>query len=51
VRPYPIIPNTKRAGGGAQDVDPEFKPQYHNKKKKKNWDGFNKAVVETSKIP
>jgi hypothetical protein len=25
----------KRAGGVAQDVDSEFKPQYHKKKKKK----------------
>jgi hypothetical protein len=25
----------KRAGGVAQGVDPEFKPQYHKKKKKK----------------
>jgi hypothetical protein len=22
-------PSTKRAGGVAQDIDPEFKPQYH----------------------
>jgi hypothetical protein len=28
-------PFTKRAGGVAQDVDPEFKPQYRKKKKKK----------------
>jgi hypothetical protein len=26
------IPNTKRAGGMAQGVGPEFKPQYHKKK-------------------
>jgi hypothetical protein len=26
--------NTKRAGGVAQGVGPEFKPQYHKKKKK-----------------
>jgi hypothetical protein len=25
---------TKRTGGVVQDVDPEFKPQYHQKKKK-----------------
>jgi hypothetical protein len=25
----------KRAGGVAQDVGPEFKPQYHTNKKKK----------------
>jgi hypothetical protein len=29
------IPNTKRAGGVAPGVGPEFKPQYHKKKKKK----------------
>jgi hypothetical protein len=28
------MPNTKRAGGVAQSVGPEFKPQYHKKKKK-----------------
>jgi hypothetical protein len=27
--------NTKRAGGVAQDEGPEFKPQYHKKKKEK----------------
>jgi hypothetical protein len=27
-------PSQKRAGGVAQDVGPEFKPQYHKKKKK-----------------
>jgi hypothetical protein len=27
-------PNTKGAGGVAQGVDPEFKPQYLEKKKK-----------------
>jgi hypothetical protein len=27
-------PSQKRAGGVAQGVDPEFKPQYHRKKKK-----------------
>jgi hypothetical protein len=26
-------PSQKRAGGVAQDVGPEFKPQYHQKKK------------------
>jgi hypothetical protein len=31
------IPNIKKkAGGVAQDVSPEFKPQYCKKKKKKN---------------
>jgi hypothetical protein len=32
----PILktPNTKRAGGAAQGEGPEFKPQYHKKKKK-----------------
>jgi hypothetical protein len=29
------ISNTKRAGGKAQGEDPEFKPQYHKKKKKR----------------
>jgi hypothetical protein len=35
--PISKIPNTKRAGGVAQDVSPEFKPQYRktNKTKKK----------------
>jgi hypothetical protein len=28
-------PSQKRAGGVAQGVGPEFKPQYHKKKKKK----------------
>jgi hypothetical protein len=28
-------PSQKRAGVVAQGVDPEFKPQYHKKKKKK----------------
>jgi hypothetical protein len=28
-------PSQKRAGGGAQGVGPEFKPQYHKKKKKR----------------
>jgi hypothetical protein len=34
----PILkkPSQKRAGGVAQGVDPEFKPQHHKKKKKKN---------------
>jgi hypothetical protein len=33
--PDPIlkIPNTKRVGGVAQSEGPEFKPQYHKKKK------------------
>jgi hypothetical protein len=32
----PILkkPSQKRAGGVAQGVDPEFKPQHHKKKKK-----------------
>jgi hypothetical protein len=29
-------PSQKRAGGVAQGVGPEFKPQYQKKKKKKN---------------
>jgi hypothetical protein len=28
-------PSQKRAGGEAQDEGPKFKPQYHQKKKKK----------------
>jgi hypothetical protein len=32
--PISKIPNTKRAGGVAQGVGPEFKPWYHKKKKK-----------------
>jgi hypothetical protein len=32
--PISIKPTQKRAGGVAQGVDPEFKPQYHKKKKK-----------------
>jgi hypothetical protein len=36
-RPYLKKPFTKkRAGGVAQGEGPEFKPQYHEKKKKKN---------------
>jgi hypothetical protein len=38
------ILNTKRAGGVAQGVGPEFKPQYHHQKKKKD---FSKMVVAT----
>jgi hypothetical protein len=30
-------PLKKRAGGMAHSVGPEFKPQYHKKKKKKFW--------------
>jgi hypothetical protein len=30
-----INPSQKRAGGVAQGVGPEFKPQHHTKKKKK----------------
>jgi hypothetical protein len=29
------IPNTKRAGGAAQGVGPEFKPWYRKKKRKR----------------
>jgi hypothetical protein len=29
-------PSQKRAGGVAQGVNPEFKTQYHKKKKKKS---------------
>jgi hypothetical protein len=29
------IPSIKRAGGMVQGIGPEFKPQYHKKKKKK----------------
>jgi hypothetical protein len=29
-------PSQKRAGGMAEGVGPEFKPQYHQKKKKKS---------------
>jgi hypothetical protein len=37
VRPYPEkILHKKRAGGVVQAVGPEFKPQYHQKKKKCN---------------
>jgi hypothetical protein len=36
--PISKIPKTKKAGGMAQGVNPEFKPQYHKKKKKKNSD-------------
>jgi hypothetical protein len=31
----PKNPSQKRAGGVAQGVGPEFKPQYHKKKKRK----------------
>jgi hypothetical protein len=33
VRPYLKKPFTKRAGGVAQGIGPEFKPQYRKKKK------------------
>jgi hypothetical protein len=33
--PISIKPTQKRAGGVAQGVDPEFKPQYHKKKKER----------------
>jgi hypothetical protein len=34
MRPYlKDKPSHKRAGGVAQDIGPEFKPQYHKKKK------------------
>jgi hypothetical protein len=32
VRPYLVKPFTKRAGGVAQGVGPEFKPQYDQKR-------------------
>jgi hypothetical protein len=32
-------PPQKRADGVVQGVGPEFKPQYHKKKKKKKWYG------------
>jgi hypothetical protein len=35
MRPISKIPNTKKASGVAQGVDPEFKPQY--RKKKMDW--------------
>jgi hypothetical protein len=37
LKPDPIskMPNTKRAGGVAQGLDPEFKPQYGKKGKKR----------------
>jgi hypothetical protein len=36
MRPYlEKNPSQKRAGEVAQEVGPEFKPQYHQKKKKK----------------
>jgi hypothetical protein len=31
--PISKTPSQKRAGGGAQGVGPEFKPQYHKNKK------------------
>jgi hypothetical protein len=35
MRPYlEKTPSQKRAGGEAQGAGPEFKPQYHKKKKK-----------------
>jgi hypothetical protein len=39
--PISKIPNTKRAGGVAQDEGPEFKPK-HCKNKKKGW-GYNSS--------
>jgi hypothetical protein len=38
-RPYLKKPITKKAGGAAQGEGPEFKPQYHKKKKIKGKGG------------
>jgi hypothetical protein len=35
MRPCEINPSQKRAGGVAQGAGPEFKSQYHKKKKRK----------------
>jgi hypothetical protein len=43
----------KRAGGVAQDVGPEFKPQYHKKKEKLTQNGFApkfKSKTQNSKM-
>jgi hypothetical protein len=46
VRPYlEKNPSQKRAGGIAQGVGPEFKPQYLKKKPKKQ------KTTETAKVP
>jgi hypothetical protein len=48
MRPYLEKPITKTAGGVAQGVGPEFKPQYHAKKKKKK---RAKSVKQNSRAP
>jgi hypothetical protein len=38
-------PSQKRAGGVAQDESPEFKSQYHKKKKKQTYKGMRIVFV------
>jgi hypothetical protein len=42
---------TKRAGGMASGIGPEFKPQYRKKKKKKKseWQTYQKAIIPVFK--
>jgi hypothetical protein len=48
VRPYlEKNPSLKRAGGVAQGVGPEFKPQYLKKKKKWSW--WHTPVINEAK--
>jgi hypothetical protein len=51
--PDPIskTPIKKRAGGVAQGVGPEFKPQYHKKKKKKIGLGCSSVVEHLPTTP
>jgi hypothetical protein len=50
VRPYlKKTPSQKRAGGVAQGVGPEFKPQYHKKKKVK-WSGKYRQEQVVAKV-
>jgi hypothetical protein len=45
VRPYLKKPITKRSGRLAQGIGPEFKPQYHKRKKEKETMGVKSMNV------
>jgi hypothetical protein len=42
--PISKTPSQKRAGGVAQGIGPEFKPQYHKKEKKRMSLSFQKSL-------
>jgi hypothetical protein len=50
VRPILKIPNTKRAGGVAQSVGPEFKPWYSKNKQTKKTKNKQKPVKVLEKL-